>query len=60
VSFDVSFDRIGALGFRAHVTLDDSIRSGGAAAKIARTAASWRFSAQWSRSCDPPSPGQRA
>lgn len=29
MSFDVSFDRIGALGFRAHVTLDDSIRSGG-------------------------------
>ncbi len=43
--YQVSFDRIGELGYRARVPLDDSIRAVGAAARIARTDTAWRYSA---------------
>lgn len=42
--YEVSFDRIGDIGYRAQVSLDDSIRAVGAAATIARRETSWRYS----------------
>lgn len=41
--YEVSFDRIGRLGYQAQVPLDESIRAIGAAARIAKADTTWRY-----------------